>query len=264
MKKRRQASAPPAPMTLSPFVVAGLVLVLLALLVGSFFITQVRHVQQLNYTPRHRQNSVQRVLAAQIADGEVATKTTLTIGNPVLGDPNAPVTIVGFIDYECPFCRKFFLETLPQLKQQYIQSGQVKIVYKSVPIEFHEPSSTLEARAALCARQQGGDATFVAFQDQIYKQTRSNGNGLNRDELELAAADLGLEQLRFVLCMDDPAIQAEIDRDVAAADALQVIGTPSFLVGKSSPDGQVSGTLVFGAQTFPEFQSLINPLLNSK
>ncbi|MEX0587505.1 MAG: thioredoxin domain-containing protein, partial [Patescibacteria group bacterium] len=88
--------------------------------------------------------------------------------DPVIGDPNAPVTIVEFVDFECPFCKSFFEETFPKIKSDYIDTGKVRFVLRDLPLPFHNPAATKEALAANCARDQGGDGKYFLYHDEIF------------------------------------------------------------------------------------------------
>src|SRR3989304_1908007 len=81
----------------------------------------------------------------------------------VLGDKNAPVTIIEFSDYQCPFCRKFWTETLPSIKSQYVDTGKVKIVFRDFPLTSIHPSAQPAAEAAECVREQGGDKAYFEY-----------------------------------------------------------------------------------------------------
>ncbi len=98
--------------------------------------------------------------------------------DPVLGSANAPVTLIEFSDYECPFCKRHYSETYPQLKKDYIDTGKVKLVFRDLPLSFHDPVATIEAEAANCAREQGGDEAYWKMHDAIFTNTKSNGEGV--------------------------------------------------------------------------------------
>jgi protein-disulfide isomerase len=181
--------------------------------------------------------------------------------DPVLGDKNAPVTIVEFSDYECPFCKRHFDQTLPQLLKNYVTAGKVKIVYRDFPLSFHDPMATKEAVAANCARAQGGDTTYFKYHDEIFTRTTSNGNGLSETDLTTIATDLGLNLNSFNSCLADPAQKDEVQKDVTAASQAGATGTPTFVIGKSTSDGTIDGDLVVGAQPYSVFQAIIDPLL---
>lgn len=181
--------------------------------------------------------------------------------DPVLGDKNAPVTMIEFVDFECPFCKRFADETLPQLKSQYIDTGKVKLVMRDFPLSFHDPMATKEAVAANCAREQGGDTAYFKYHDEIFTRTTSNGNGLADADLTKIATDLSLNLNAFNSCLLDPAQTDEVKKDIADGTAAGTSGTPSFIIGKSTPNGEIDGDLVVGAQPFAAFQAVIDPIL---
>jgi len=181
--------------------------------------------------------------------------------DPVLGDKNTPVTIIEFSDYECPFCKRHFDETLPQLIKNYVDTGKVKIVYRDFPLSFHDPMATKEAVAANCAREQGGDKKYFEFHDEIFKRTISNGNGLNDEKIQTIAKELGLNTGKFTTCLADPAQTDEVKKDIADGTAAGASGTPTFVIGKTTSNGEIDGNLVVGAQPYAAFQAIIDPLL---
>jgi protein-disulfide isomerase len=193
---------------------------------------------------------------------EPVTKGVASVDDdPVLGDANAPITIIEFSDYECPFCKRHFDQTLPQLMTEYVNTGEVKIVYRDLPLSFHEPMATKEAVAANCAREQGGDSKYFEYHDEIFTRTVSNGNGLAEADLTTIATDLGLNLSSFNSCLLDPAQVDEVKKDVADAGRAGATGTPTFVIGKSTSNGEINGDLVVGAQPFAAFQAVIDPLL---
>lgn len=108
-----------------------------------------------------------------------AISQSVSLGDdPVKGDANAPITIVEFSDYECPFCQRNAQVTYPQLVEEFIETGQVKLVYRDLPLSFHEPKATQAAVAANCAREQGGDEAYFEYHDEYFTRTQSNGQGL--------------------------------------------------------------------------------------
>ncbi len=179
---------------------------------------------------------------------------------PVLGNKNAPVTLIEFSDYECPFCKRSFDQLLPELKKNYIDSGKLKLVYRNLPLPFHQ-NAHKEAEAALCARDQGGDATYFKFHDQIFTKTTSNGTGLALDQLPVIAGNIGLNVSQFQQCLDSGKHKDYVDKDIAYATQVSANGTPTWFVGKSTPDGTIDGQIIVGAQPFSAFQPTIDNLL---
>lgn len=181
--------------------------------------------------------------------------------DPVLGEKSAPVTMIEFSDYECPFCKRHFTEVYPQLKKDYIDTGKVKLVYRDFPLSFHNPLATTEAIAANCSRDQGGDSTYFKFHDAIFTKTVSNGNGLAISDLEKIASELGLNTTNFKSCLDSQKYKDEVAKDVADGSKVSVTGTPTFFIGKSSSSGVISGTFIYGAQPLASFKAEIEKLL---
>ena len=181
--------------------------------------------------------------------------------DPVLGDKSAKVTIVEFSDYECPFCKRHFDQVYPLIKKDYIDTGKAKLVFRDYPLPFHDPMATFEAKAASCAKDQGGDSAYFKFHDAIFTKTTSNGNGLTKDQVFQFATDLGLNQANLKSCAESDKYDAEVKKDVTDGGAAGVSGTPTFIIGKSDASGTIDGTLIVGAQPYTAFQAAIDPLL---
>lgn len=199
----------------------------------------------------------------QLGDQPGGVTKVSTDDDPVLGDANAPLTIIEFSDYECPFCKRSFGDVLPELKKNYIDTGKLKFVYRDYPLSFHA-NAHKEAEAAECARVQGGDAIYFRFHDQIFTQTTSNGTGLALSKLPVIARSFGLDVSKFQQCLDSGTFKSEVDKDIADGTAAGVSGTPSWFIGRSSKDGMINGTLVVGAQPFAAFKALIDAELKKK
>lgn len=181
--------------------------------------------------------------------------------DPVIGDKNAKVTLIEFSDYECPFCKRHFEQVYPLLKKDYIDTGKVKMVFRDYPLPFHEPMATFEANAATCAREQGGDSAYYKFHEATFTKTKSNGNGLTKDEVYQIATDIGINQAILKACADSLKYAEEIKKDTTDGSAAGVSGTPAFFIGKSDPSGTFTGQIVVGAQPYSAFQAAIDPLL---
>lgn len=238
-------------------------ILVILLIVASFFIgslyTKVQNIEKSGVTA---QGSINNQQPAAPAQPQPPTKGVASVDNdPVMGNKNAPVTIIEFSDYECPFCKRHFDETLPQLVKTYVDTGKVKIVYRDFPLSFHDPMATKEAVAANCARKQGGDSKYFQFHDEIFKRTISNGNGLNDEKIQIIAKDLGLNTSTFTSCLSDQAQTNEVKKDIADGTAAGASGTPTFVIGKTTSDGKIEGDLVVGAQPFAAFQAVIDPML---
>lgn len=194
-------------------------------------------------------------------------------GDPGLGDPNAPLTMIEFSDFECPYCKSFHDETLLKIKEQYIDTGKVRFVLRDLPLPFHNPAATKEALAANCARDQKGDEGYFLYHDEIFVRTASNGEGMKTADYAAAATKIGLDATAFNSCLSTEKFKDEVDKDLADVSELdqkltekypqsyQGIGTPTFFVGKTDPSGTFTAQVISGAQPFESFQQVIDALL---
>lgn len=168
--------------------------------------------------------------------------------DPVKGDDKAPVTIIEFSDYECPFCGRFFRDTLPQITEKYIDTGKVKYVFRDFPLSFH-PNAKPAANAAECVREQGGDEMYFEYHDVLF----TNQTALGVDKLKGYAADFDIDQSEFASCVDEGKFNTEVDADFADGQKAGVRGTPGFFV---------NGIPISGAQPYAVFESAIEDELN--
>ena len=164
----------------------------------------------------------------------------------VLGNANAPVTIIELSDYQCIFCRKFWTETLPLIKKNYIDTGKVKLVYRDLPIASLHPMAQASAEAAECVREKGGDSSYFKYHDKVFGEQNildsGNRNGpvtqtvtYTENDLKKWAKDLGYD---IASCLDSGKYFDEVQKDMADGQAAGFSGTPQFLVnGKPLPAG---------------------------
>ena len=166
--------------------------------------------------------------------------------DPYLGKDNAPVVIVEFSDYQCPFCSRFYTETLSQIKTQYIDTGKVKFVYRDFPLSFH-PEALPAATAVNCAEEQG---KFWEFHNKVFE----NQQTISAANYKLWAEELGLDVAKWETCTKDTKVKAEIQKDFNDGTAAGVQGTPAFII---------NGKIVSGAQPFTAFSQVIEAELSS-
>ena len=250
----------------SPFRKIKIQHILVALLIISAFLIGVLYTK-VQYLEKGVSAQVTSPLDNNSPDSQLQPENTGPVevsvdDDPVMGDENAPVTMIEFVDYECPFCKSFFDETLPQIKSEYIDTGKVKLVIRDLPLDFHQ-NAHKEAQAAECAREQGGDSAYFKYHDEIFKRTTSNGTGLALTELSVIANDLGLDGSSLKQCLDSEKYKAEVDKDLADAASYGADGTPSFFIGKSDPSGNFQGTILVGAQPANTFTQIIDALLEN-
>lgn len=158
-----------------------------------------------------------------------------------LGNANAPVKIVEFSDYQCPFCARFYSNTLPDLKKNFIDTGKVKFVYRDYPLGFHEDAQKA-AEATECAEDQG---KFWEMHDKIFDNQRA----IDVNSLKTYASELGLDTDQFNSCLDSGKYASEVQKDLSDGQAAGVSGTPTFFI---------NGKKLVGAQPYEAFEQVIN------
>ncbi|MBN2197727.1 thioredoxin domain-containing protein [Candidatus Wolfebacteria bacterium] len=177
----------------------------------------------------------------------------------VLGNPEAPITFFVFSDYQCPFSGKFFKETELQIRENYVEAGKVKMVFKD--LAFLGPESIAAAQAAECARDQG---KYWAFHDAIFnieiKEMETLGNNeytenLNQQTFEKIASDLNMNIEDFKICFESQKYADEVKKDTEEAKALMgdYVSTPTIFVNEN---------IIQGAYPYETFSSLIEETLN--
>jgi len=177
--------------------------------------------------------------------------------DPILGNPNAPLTIVEFSDFQCPFCLKFYQQTLPLLQENYIDTGKIKLVYRDLPLDsLHQNARTVHI-AAECADEQ---EKFWEYHDMLF-DTQAEWQSLASSDLQSTlsqyASDLGLQAASFESCLQSQDIADEVNKDSLEAARYGVTGTPTFFIGNEK-DGFVK---LVGAQPFSSFQNVIDAQL---
>jgi len=180
-------------------------------------------------------------------------KTSATVGlggAPMLGQADAPVTIVEFSDYQCPYCKRFTIQAFPQLKRDYIDTGKVRYVFRDFPLKQIHPQAAKAHESAHCAGEQDRywDMHDVLFQKQ---------KDLSLPALSQYADQIGLDVDTFAACLDGGQHEAAIQQDIQDGARAGVRGTPSFIIGKSGAGDTITGTIVRGAQPFTKFQQVI-------
>ena len=171
---------------------------------------------------------------------------------PAKGSPDAPITIVEYSDYQCPFCLRHFQETMPQL-QSYIDAGQVRYLFKDFPIHNIHPQAQKAHESARCASEQGGDESYWQMHDLLFaNQERWANNSNHVDIFKSFAAELALAQAEFDECLDSGRYAEAVNVEVDEGVQLGVRGTPSFFI---------NGQPLVGAQPFSVFQQAIEVLL---
>ena len=227
--------------------IVGVLMLVLGLLAGYY-------VRSLTLNQAQSEASVNSgsPVAIPTADNSAAQQklmeTVLAKTRHFKGDPDAPVTIIEFADFQCPYCGRFFAETKPQIDEQYMQSGKVRFGY--FDFAFLGQESNWAAEAAECASDQN---KFWEYHDTLYSsQSGENQGAFNKNNLKKFAEELGLDTSAFNECLDSGKYTQLIKEESSAASSIGVRSTPTFLI---------NGQPLVGAQPFEVFQQTIDPLL---
>jgi len=169
-----------------------------------------------------------------------------------LGSGAAPLTMVEFTDYQCPYCRRFQAEVWPRLKREYVDTGKLRFIVRDLPLPFHAGAKPA-AEAAHCAGEQG---KFWPMHDALL----ATGADLSAKGIEHRAGALGLDVGRFDACVAGGKYAAAIERNAAQAHALGLRGTPAFVIGRVQ-HGELQGWPIEGALPYEEFDALLRQVL---
>ncbi len=183
-------------------------------------------------------------------------KMSVGTGWFAMGREDAPVTMVEFTDYQCPFCRRFETESFAQLKKEYIDTGKVRFVSRDLPLDFH-PNAPGAAVAARCAGEQN---KFWEMRDAMMLDTATD---LGPDALLKYGQKINLDMPAYSACLKEKKFTEAIKKDTADAGALGISGTPSFIIGKSDKT-EIAGVRIVGAVPFAVYDSAIKDALASK
>ncbi|MGB7721606.1 MAG: thioredoxin domain-containing protein [Bryobacteraceae bacterium] len=197
----------------------------------------------------------QQAKAPQAQEEQVVKAKVNLEGFAMLGSKEAPLTIVEFTDYQCPFCQRFHTIAFPELKKNYIDTGKVRFYSRDLPLDFH-PNAMRAAEAARCANEQG---QFWKLRDVM----GANPNKLDMDSLVADATDLKMDVKAFRACVESEKYKNAVQTDVMEAMKIGANGTPTFVIGKSTPNG-VDGELVVGAEPYPMFDQKLKELGSAK
>jgi protein-disulfide isomerase len=180
-------------------------------------------------------------------------------GAAVMGDAKARVAVIEFSDYQCPFCLRYFRNTMPKLYKDYVANGKVKYVLRDFPLTSIHPEAFDAAVAARCAGDQG---KYKEMHDQFFAKQAT----LRQAKWNDHAKAVGLNLADFKACMDSKRHEAAVKKDMEEAIAAGVRGTPTFFIGPLDADGKTmrAGNIVTGAQPYRVFKRALDALLAAK
>jgi protein-disulfide isomerase len=190
--------------------------------------------------------AAEKEISAQAQDSQVqipknVKRYDVPVGNnPVFGPSDAPITIIEFSDYQCPFCQEWQQETWPQIQKKY--GDKVRLVYRDFPLYGLHAAAEPSAIAAHCANEQG---KYWPFHDALF----SGNYPLERKGFESIAAQLRLDATKFSACLDAQRYKADVEANYKFAENLGVSSTPTFFI---------NGLALVGAQPFSVFDQVID------
>ncbi|WP_084643981.1 DsbA family protein [Ferrimonas futtsuensis] len=171
------------------------------------------------------------------------------------GNPDAPISLIEYSDFECPFCKRFHA-TARQLVDQ--SNGQINWVYRHCPLGSHNPGAQKQAEASECAFELGGDSAFWRFTDAIYLRTKSGGQGFALEGLTPLAEEIGLNKVRFQECLDSGRHAHRVLEDFNEVAKIGITGTPGNIL-RHNASGEV--IQVSGAKPLGELKQHVQVLV---
>jgi protein-disulfide isomerase len=169
-----------------------------------------------------------------------------------VGKENAPLVLVEYTDYQCPFCQRYHNDSFAQIKANFIDTGKIRYISRDFPLPFHE-NARRSATAARCAAEQG---KFWELRHTMIV----NANQLQADKLGGYAQSASLDVPKFQACVDSDKFKAAIDKDIAEGSAAGINGTPSFVLGRIE-NGKLQGVRMVGAMPYAQFEAKIQDML---
>ena len=246
--RKRTVSVPSLPKKL-PFPVNTLSILVILIIVAAFLIGVL--ITKVSYL----ENGVGGTGTGNVAteEGDQPEAPTgpvdVAVGHlPFLGNEDAKVKIIEFSDFQCPFCKALFDQTLSQLKKEYVDTGKVAFYYRHYPLSSIHPNAQKSAEAAECANEQGN---FWGYHDELFK-TQADWESLTGsslyDKFAELATNIGLNGATLKDCVESGKLEDKVKEDESDGSAAGVQGTPATFI---------NGMLISGAVPYSEFKAEI-------
>jgi protein-disulfide isomerase len=179
-----------------------------------------------------------------------------TAGGETIGRADAPLTLIEFTDFQCPFCRRFHDRTWPEVKKNYVDTGKLRYMVLDLPLPFHAGARPA-ALGARCAAEQG---KYWPMHDRLFATEEEQLTSAHIRDLALS---LGVDAPRYDACLAAAPTGAQIDASSKAANNVGLTGTPSFVLGRATGDA-VDGAAIVGAQPYEVFAARIDAALKAQ
>jgi len=182
---------------------------------------------------------------------KITIQSLIQNGSPIMGNPNAPLTIVEWGDYQCTFCYRFHQSSKDILIQEYVNTGKINFVFRDFPL--NGPDSVLAATASYCADDQG---KYWEYHDEIYKNWAGERTGwVTRQSLDQFANTVGLDLVQFNKCLDDKKYEQKVLENEKFGTKIGIKATPSFLIFNNEKITKIEGN-----QPFSVFRQAIDTI----
>jgi len=175
-------------------------------------------------------------------------------GEPVLGEEDAPVTMVAYEDFQCPFCKRFEEGAVPQIVSNYVDNGQVKIIWKDRPLKNLHPWAKPAAESMECVYREGGNDSFWTLKDKVFSNQNQLSTSNAQSQIKSWAAEEGVSESAIQTCIDNGDAMSEVEADSQEGQELGASGTPTSFV---------NGQKLVGAQPFSRFETVIESELGN-
>ncbi len=173
-------------------------------------------------------------------------------GTYTMGKEDAPLVLVEYTDYQCPFCQRFHNDAFAQIKANYIDTGKIRFVSRDFPLGFHE-NALRGAVAARCSAEQG---KYWDFRNTLIV----NASQLQPDKIAGYAQNASMDVAKFKACTESDKYKAAIDKDIAEGTLAGVTGTPAFVLGRLQ-NGKLEGVRIVGAMPYGQFDAKIQEFM---
>ena len=243
----------------------GLVIgLVVAVGVASFFAGSYTSLNSNQISSEDLENAIARlelkILQNQLPTEQPRQPVKVSIDDdPIIGNPDALITIIEFSDFQCPFCARFHTQTLPSILEEYIDQGKVKLVFRDFPIQSIHPNALPASVAAECADEQN---KFREMHDILFEKQNEWSRQETTDAISLFnqyASEIELEQDAFTSCLNDVKQVDEIRKDLDDGRNYGVEGTPGFFIGSD----EIGYVEIKGAQPFESFKKIIDAQLDA-
>lgn len=203
---------------------------------------QLEEIKKL-LTPKPPQAQIEK-LDAVVPIGDIATR----------GRKDAPVTMIEFSDYQCPYCKRQAEQTDPELIKAYVDTGKVRFAFRDFPLVAIHQNAAKAAEAARCAGEQG---KYWEMHDRLF----ANQKELQPEKLPEHAKAVGLDDGKFRECLDSGRQAAAVKKDMDEGTRLGIRGTPTVIVGTSDGGNVKNAVIIRGAQSVETFKAELDKLL---